>query len=139
MLELISFDIDGTLETGNEPGPITLDMVRQAREMGYIIGSCSDRPVSIQRAMWEKHGIEVSFTVLKHRLGEVRGKFEADIYYHVGDTDADHQAARQWEFRFLQVQTMDRTPWMGDIPWGPSGRARVWNPVSEQPAPAAQT
>jgi hypothetical protein len=37
--KLISFDIDGTLEVGGPPGSITIERVRQALELGYIIGS----------------------------------------------------------------------------------------------------
>ncbi len=134
MAELISFDIDGTLETGNEPGPIMLDMVRRAREMGYIIGSCSDRPVRYQKAMWEKAGIEVEFTVLKHMLGEVKAQFTAEQYYHIGDTDMDKHHAGISGFTFIQVQTMDREAWMGDIPWGPNGRAMPVNEAVMQPS-----
>lgn len=126
---VISFDIDGTLETGHGPGPITLDMVRRAKEWGYIIGSCSDRPVPDQRSMWEKHGIEVEFTVLKHMLDGVRSKFEADVYYHIGDTDLDMHYAGLAGFRFLQVQDMAPEPWMlasdGQVHWGPEGRGAV--------------
>ena len=74
---LISFDIDGTLETGDPPGPITFEMVRRARERGCVIGSCSDRPRSSQRGIWSAAEIEVDFVSLKHRLdgraGAVRG------------------------------------------------------------------
>lgn len=126
---VISFDIDGTLETGHGPGPITLDMVRQAKECGYIIGSCSDRPVGDQRNMWAKSGIEVEFTVLKHMLDAVRSKFEADVYYHIGDTDLDQFYAGQAGFEFLQVQNMAPEPWMmapdGQVHWGPEGRGPV--------------
>ena len=46
MVILISFDIDGTLEVGDPPGVLTMDMVRRAQEKGCVIGSCSDRPRS---------------------------------------------------------------------------------------------
>ena len=68
MAKLISFDIDGTLETGDPPGCITMGRVRQAQELGYIIGSCSDRTVSTQQRMWLEHGISVAFTRLRKRL-----------------------------------------------------------------------
>ena len=82
---LISFDIDGTLEVGDPPGVLTMDMVRRARERGFLIGSCSDRPMSGQQAIWDQHDIPVDFVVPKHMLSEVRAKFEADVYYHIGD------------------------------------------------------
>ena len=77
MNRLISFDIDGTLEAGDPPGAITMAMVKRAQKLGYFIGSCSDRTIPTQRAMWDEHGITVDFTVLKHNLGEVRSQFEA--------------------------------------------------------------
>src|SRR4051794_1215487 len=64
LAKLISFDIDGTLEVGDPPGYITIARVREALQLGYIIGSCSDWPVSHQQRMWQKHGIPVAFTVL---------------------------------------------------------------------------
>ena len=57
MAILISFDIDGTLEVGDPPGVLTMEFVRKTQEAGILVGSCSDRPISSQRAIWEKHGI----------------------------------------------------------------------------------
>jgi hypothetical protein len=77
MRGLISFDIDGTLEVGDPPGYITIARVQQALDLGYIVGSCSDWPVSRQRRMWEHRAIPVAFTVLKHHLDRVRAEFSA--------------------------------------------------------------
>lgn len=101
MAKLISFDIDGTLETGDPPGRITLEMVRQAQALGYIIGSCSDRTVSHQQRMWMQHGITVAFTVLKHRLEAVRTEFSAEAYFHIGDTNIDRYHAEQAGFTYF--------------------------------------
>jgi hypothetical protein len=110
---LISFDIDGTLEVGDPPGLISSEMVRQVKRLGYLIGSCSDRPVSYQRQLWQRLDIAVDFTVLKHRLADVRLRFPADAYYHIGDTDVDDLFAREAGFRFLWADaTVHRT-------WGP--------------------
>ena len=100
---LLSFDIDGTLEIGEPPGVIPVTLVRMAQRLGAIVGSCSDRPISFQHAMWTRLGIAADFTVLKHRLADVRGLFEAAAYYHVGDTDIDERFAREAGFGFVRA------------------------------------
>jgi hypothetical protein len=111
VVTLISFDIDGTLEFGDPPGLITLDMVRRARALGYLVGSGSDRPLSDQQRLWEKHHIAVDFTVLKHRLAEVKVRFQADVYYHIGDTDMDHFFADRAGFRFIRAEATVQQSW----------------------------
>ena len=105
MAKLISFDIDGTLETGDPPGCITMARVRQALELGFIVGSCSDRPVSHQQRMWMEHGITVSFTVLKHHLDRVKAEFSAEQYFHIGDTNIDCYYAEQNGFAYFFPDT----------------------------------
>ena len=109
---LISFDIDGTLEVGDPPGTITMDMVRRAAAEGLIIGSCSDRSATSQKAIWAKHEIEVSFTSLKHMLEDVKDEFTADRYLHIGDRDLDQQFAEAAGFDFLWVHEADSEPWL---------------------------
>jgi len=101
LAKLISFDIDGTLEVGDPPGRITMALVRQARELGYIIGSCSDRTVSHQQRMWLEHNITVAFTVLKHQLDQVKAEFDAEQYYHIGDTNIDRYYAERSGFAYF--------------------------------------
>lgn len=103
MAQLISFDIDGTLEVGDPPGIITMEMVRKAGERGYLIGSCSDRPIGYQQQLWAQHGITVRFMVLKHQLAEVKARFPAEAYYHIGDTDMDSFFADQAGFSFVRA------------------------------------
>ena len=103
MAKVISFDIDGTLEVGDPPGAITMEMVRRVQGLGYLIGSCSDRTVSEQQRIWGDHGIEVEFTVLKQGLQAVKDQFPAEEYYHVGDTETDRRASLQAGFTFLTV------------------------------------
>ena len=111
MAKLISFDIDGTLEVGEPPGSITMDMVREAQRAGYLIGSCSDRTVSNQQRIWKEHGIAVGFTVLKHQLAEIIARFEAEEYIHIGDTDLDRQVSQQAGFRFIPVDEAASQLW----------------------------
>ena len=87
MAILISFDIDGTMEIGDPPGAVTLEMVKTARARGIITGSCSDRPMSAQRALWEEYDVEYDFVCYKHLLSDLKTQFEAEEYCHVGDRD----------------------------------------------------
>jgi hypothetical protein len=113
MPKLISFDIDGTLEVGDPPGYITIAHVQQALALGYIVGSCSDWPVSHQRRMWSERGITVSFTVLKHQLDRVRAEFSAEAYFHIGDTNMDkHYAERNGFVYFFPDSSIDHL-WLG--------------------------
>lgn len=109
---LISFDIDGTLEEGDPPGILTIEFVREAKSGGFIVGSCSDRPISAQRAMWERHGIDVDFAVSKHMLSDLKAQFQADVYYHIGDReDLDKRPAEQAGFEFLWPHEALERPW----------------------------
>jgi len=108
---LVSFDIDGTLEVGEPPGIVPIALVKAAKRLGYLIGSCSDRPVSYQQAMWERLGIAADFTVLKHRLTDVKERFQAAAYYHIGDTDNDHFFATAAGFEFLRAEAAAHRSW----------------------------
>ncbi len=111
MAILLSFDIDGTLEVGDPPGPITIEMVRRAHESGYLVGSCSDRSLSGQRALWVKHNIPVQFVASKHQLPNVKSQIEADSYFHIGDRDTDRQVADQAGFGFWTMDVGATEPW----------------------------
>jgi hydroxymethylpyrimidine pyrophosphatase-like HAD family hydrolase len=100
-VQVISFDIDGTLEVGDPPGQISLAYVLSAIENGYIVGSCSDRPLSYQKELWKQHNIEMKFTVLKQNLHEVRLKFPKNKYVHIGDTEVDQMMAKGADFEFV--------------------------------------
>ena len=112
---LISFDIDGTLEVGDPPGELSVDFVRAVKRQGVLLGSCSDRPISAQRALWKQHDIEVDFTVSKHMLADVKARFEAAVYYHIGDReDLDKRPAEQAGFAFLWPNEALAMPWLED-------------------------
>ena len=112
---LVSFDIDGTLEVGDPPGPVSIELVRMAKALGYVIGSCSDRPISYQEEMWAELRIAPDFTVLKHRLEDVRARFQAAAYYHIGDTDTDERYAVAAGFRFLKVDLDTHRVWRMEL------------------------
>lgn len=102
---LISFDIDGTMEFGDPPGQVTAQWVRLAQEHGNLVGSASDRPLSEQRRMWARTGIEMDFVILKHWLPELRTNFKADEYWHVGDGQMDQLFAQRAGFTFFLANT----------------------------------
>jgi hypothetical protein len=108
---LVSFDIDGTLEVGDPPGIVTIPMVRLAKNLGYVIGTCSDRPIRFQQELWEQLRISADFTVLKHRLADVKALFRVQTYYHIGDTDTDHAVAAHAGFRFLRADAITHRSW----------------------------
>ena len=84
---MVSFDIDGTLEVGDPPGPISLELVRRAVALGYVVGSASDRVVSFQRTLWQTHRIEMHFIGHKHHLHSIRSRYpDLTRYIHIGDT-----------------------------------------------------
>ena len=90
-----------------------MDFVRKTQEAGILIGSCSDRPLSSQRAIWEQHGIAYDFAVSKHQLPDVKAKFDAEIYYHIGDReDLDRQNALKSGFEFFWPDEAALEPWL---------------------------
>ena len=114
-LILVSFDIDGTLEIGQPPGIVPIALVRRAQQLGYLIGSCSDRPISYQQAMWERIQIVADFTALKHRLDDVKARLPDAAYYHIGDTDLDHFFATSAGFRFLRAEPDEHRAWVVEL------------------------
>jgi hypothetical protein len=111
---LVSFDIDGTLEVGDPPGPVTLATVLRARELGYTIGSASDRTRGDQEALWAAHGIDVHFVGGKHHLPEVKARFDCVRYVHIGDSLVDKLYAEQAAFEFHHVEHL---PAGGALEW----------------------
>ena len=112
---LVSFDIDGTLVVGDPPGILSMELVRAVKDQGCLVGSCSDRPISAQRAIWATHDIDVDFTVSKHMLPEVKARFDAAAYYHVGDReDLDKRPAERAGFEFLWPHEAAGMPWLED-------------------------
>lgn len=109
---LVSFDIDGCLETGDPPGPITLEMVRKAQSSGCIIGSCSDRALSSQKKMWDSHNIKYDFVSPKYALGDIMKQFEVDKYIHTGDRDMDEMFAKKAGFDFYWEKEGAKEPWL---------------------------
>lgn len=106
---LVSFDIDGTLEVGQPPGPIALELVRHVQRRGHLIGSCSDRTLGEQRAMWNSKGIEFDFVSHKHQLEALRSEFDCTNFVHIGDTITDLEFAAAANFEFWYATDLSLT------------------------------
>ena len=112
---VISFDIDGTLEVGDPPGCIPLARVHQAKTLGYIVGSSSDRVVSDQTRLWEKHNVPMDFIGHKHRLDQVKERYpHTTRWIHIGDTHIDEHYAILHGFEFY---FQDALPEDGALGW----------------------
>ena len=104
---LISFDIDGTMAFGDPAGRIGVDAVIKAKELGFVVGSASDRTLGAQTKHWVDAGVAVDFVSLKHQLLEVKDRFPDGPHLHIGDGDMDRWFATKAGFDFL---------WVGDLP-----------------------
>jgi len=112
---LVSFDIDGTLEIGDPPGEIGLEVVRRARRLGYVVGSSSDRVVSDQQHLWAAHGVEVDFVGHKHHLDQLKDRYpDIGRWIHIGDTYIDEHYASIHGFEFYFAEAL---PDDGDAGW----------------------
>src|SRR2546422_896123 len=90
----------------------TMAMVKRVQQQGCWIGSSSDRPMSAQRAIWAQHHIAIDFAVGKLMLPDVKAKFVADVYYHIGDReDLDRKYALEAGFAFLWPHEALVQPW----------------------------
>ena len=63
---VISFDIDGTMEFGDPPGPVSASIARELVDRGCILGVASDWAMSCQAPEWARHGIAPRFVGGKH-------------------------------------------------------------------------
>jgi hypothetical protein len=98
---VVSFDIDGTLERGDPPGPIPMEQIREIQSIGLIVGSASDQTKSEQIQMWAASKIEPAFIGHKHHLAEVATRFPSHRLIHIGDTDVDAHFAALAGFDFF--------------------------------------
>ena len=72
----------------------------------------SDRPLPVQQNIWDSRRIAVSFVSHKQDLPDVKSRFPADKYYHIGDTDLDRQFALAAGFHFIWMDDGNTEPWL---------------------------
>lgn len=103
-LEIISFDIDLTLtmpeDAGHLPEFISPTVISELQELGYIVGTCSDRPPSNQREAMAEVGQAPHFCIPKEMLHWTSRLIPAETQVHVGDDarrDRDIAEAAGWQ------------------------------------------
>jgi hypothetical protein len=105
---VVSLDVDGTMEFGEPPGPITVALVHELVAAGLVVGCASDRTRDDQEQTWGAHGLTLQFVGGKHHLDRVRAQFDgAYRYVHVGDTHVDQHFAELAGFEFVNVDDPD--------------------------------
>jgi phosphoglycolate phosphatase-like HAD superfamily hydrolase len=104
---VVSLDVDGTMEFGDPPGPVTVEVVRMLVAAGYVVGCASDRTRSDQEETWSAAGVTPAFVGGKHHLDAVRERFPAPRYVHIGDTHVDAHFAELHGFEYVGVHDAD--------------------------------
>ena len=108
---VVSFDIDGTLEFGEPPGPIPVSTVLAVQRAGVVIGSASDRLPSDQHRLWQNTKVQVSFAVPKHTLSHLLDRFRRHPVIHIGDSIGDRLSARAAGAHFIAVHECSAADW----------------------------
>ena len=119
----MSFDIDLTIRTGDEyeTHATLLDpaVITQLQQLGYIVGTCSDREPSDQRITLRVLGQEPDFCIPKEMLAWTKALLPGQQHRHVGDDrqrdrDVAQQAgwAHQWpdQFGARRLKTPSNSP-----------------------------
>ena len=101
---MLSLDIDGTMEFGDPPGPVTVALVRELAAAGLVVGCASDRTRTDQETAWGAHELTMAFVGGKHHLHEVRAQYvDAHRYVHVAVSHVDELYAGLAGFEFVTV------------------------------------
>ena len=108
---VISLDLDGTLEFGDPPGPITPAIVRALQQATAAVGSASDRTARDQARLWQRFSLEPDFVVVKAQLRSIPARYPSRLLVHIGDRFADHLEAINAGALFVHVDTLSVTEW----------------------------
>ena len=106
-LQVISFDIDLTLDIGDDDDQnlilIEPEVITRLQRLGYIVGTSSDRSVENQKETLRKLGQTPHFCIPKDMLGWTKMLLSAESYVHVGDDqlrDRNIALAAGWEHQW---------------------------------------
>ena len=106
-LRVVSFDIDLTIRIGEDYEENVLliapSAISELQEMGYIVGTCSDREPSDQTNLLRHLGQQPHFCIPKELLGWTKRLLPGDFHLHVGDhpvRDRQMAAAAGWQHQW---------------------------------------
>lgn len=89
-LSVVSFDIDLTLDTGEETGLneklIDPGAIEKLQQLGHIVGTCSDRTPSDQRDLAARLNQSPHFCIPKEMLHWTARLIPGELHLHVGDS-----------------------------------------------------
>jgi len=100
MKVLIAFDVDGTLECGNPPGPIRLERVRLLKEAGFTVGIIG----ALERVMPKLPNLDFYYPGDPHKpegLKEVKEKFKPLLAIYVADLPSDRKSALKLSYSYI--------------------------------------
>lgn len=107
-LRTVSFDIDLTLNIGEEEDTTALidpsEMTR-LQQLGYIVGTCSDREPTDQRETLAELGQNPQFCIPKEMLTWVKQIIPGQTHLHIGDDlrrDRDIAEKAGWQHQWPQ-------------------------------------
>jgi phosphoglycolate phosphatase-like HAD superfamily hydrolase len=101
---LMSFDLDGTLDFGDPPGPISAHQLKKLKEKGVIIGGASGKESRFQVKRWRESGVKPHFVIVKvdiWKFKKLKTLINASEYIHIGDAPDDEVVAKKAGFNFL--------------------------------------
>lgn len=114
-LSIISLDIDLTLRIGEDyedESMIHPSEISRLQQLGYIVGTCSDREPTDQRETLAALGQQPDFYIPKEMLAWAKKLLPGESHLHVGDDqrrdrDIAHQAGfrHQWPQEFQATQS----------------------------------
>ena len=106
-LRVVSFDIDLTLRIGEDyeqNAPLVApSAISELQEMGYVVGTCSDREPSNQINVLRHLGQQPHFCIPKELLAWTKLLLPGAFHLHVGDDrerDRRMAAAAGWQHRW---------------------------------------
>ena len=100
---MIAFDVDGTLEVGNPPGPIKLSKLKRLKEFGLIVGIVG----SFKKVKGVLPNLDFYYPGHPHKpkyLREIRERYNPALAIYVGDEEADRLAALNAGFIYVRPE-----------------------------------